>query len=404
MKMEEEMNKAAEVLGLSLDEVKTKWVEIGTQHSLGLSETDKKLQLGLFRQWFGQQRRAQQTGTKQTSGGSLVNGGFGIIIGAEDCRDMMEYQRKNLRADYQRNAESVYRDGRVALVTSNEEGFQITQWLDGEETARQKDSGWEVPDSAMEIDSKWVIPVDNRASFGSGDKNRNYGKPLPKEQWVRRIHFVGEGNGGNSRYWIISLKDDLAKNFSAETYRFCHINGIWNAERSTMYGVKNQTAIVYNDELDPNHEQYRDTTGVDVQSVIVDAMGEKICPLIELERYHQENAMKPLSERLVLTDGVVMNMRLQPNATGNRTLFIGDLNAEFDYSGDGYSSVACWIPPHVNVEFGIGSHVIVLGRTNQREVDGELTPISLNVFGIYVVDLRGQPLEDEETVDEEDWF
>jgi len=46
-----------------------------------------------------------------------------------------------------------------------------------------------------------------------------------------------------------------------------------------------------------------------------------------------------------------------------------------------------------------------MGRSNQREVDGALTSISLNTFGIMVTDQRGEaPSFDEVTVDDSDWF
>jgi len=207
--MENEITKAAEVLGLSVDEVREKVVALTTEHKLDTAnETDKLLLTGLFRQWFGQMRRAQQTGTTvQTSGSSLVNNGFGIIVGIEDCRDMMQYQRTQVEAEYRRDSESVYKQGRVALVVNTGNGHQISQWLNDEEITRNKDSDWELPDSAIQIDDKWIILVDNRPSFGSGDKNKNYGKPLPLEQWVRRVHFVGEGDSSGSQYWLLSLKN-----------------------------------------------------------------------------------------------------------------------------------------------------------------------------------------------------
>jgi len=404
--MENEITKAAEVLGLPVEEVREKVIEIAKQHNLNQEvEADMSLLTGLFRQWFGQMRRTQQTGaTVQTGGSSLVNGGFGIIAGIEDCRDMMQYQRTQIEAEYRRDAESVYRQGRIALVVNTGNGHQINQWLNDEETTRNKDADWEMPDSAIQMDDKWIIPVDNRATFGSGDKNKQYGKPLPLEQWVRRIHFIGEGDGSDSQYWVLSLKNDLAKEFKGECHRFCHVQGIWNHEHNTMYGVVNQTRITYNDEMDPNHDDYRDTTGANIQDILADALSTKLAPLIDLERYHQDTLSQPVSARLVLTDGIVTNMILKPNSTGNRTIFVSDLNADYDYDSGGYSSIACWVPPTVNLDFGIGSHVVILGRTNQREVNGEMSSVSLNVFGILVVNQRGEAPEFDESTDDGDWF
>ena len=112
-----------------------------------------------------------------------------------------------------------------------------------------------------------------------------------------------------------------------------------------------------------------------------------------------------MSQRMVVTDGIVTNMILKPNSTGNRTIFISDLSAEFDYDSEQNSSIACWVPPHINLDFGIGSNIIIMGRSNQREVDGALASVSLNTFGIMVLDQRGEvPSFDEVTVDDSDWF
>ena len=404
--MENEILKAAEVLGLSIEETREKLLDIATQNSLNPDlETDKPLLRGLFRQWFGQAKRANApTATKSNS---LVNTGFGLIIGIEECRDMMEYQRKQLQGEYQRNSDETYRQGKIAMVTETPEGYEIKQWLNDEEQSRVKDSAWTISESAIKVDDGWIIPVDNRPSFGSGDKNKNYGKPLPLEQWTRRIHFMGEVAplGITTQYWTLSLKNDMAKEFEADCFKFCHITGIWNEERNAMYGVWNQPVLQYNDSLDPNNDNYRDTTSINVQDLLGDNMADYITPLIDLERYHQNTATLPTSQRMVVTDGIVTNMILKPNSTGNRTIFISDLSAEFDYDSEQNSSIACWVPPHINLDFGIGSNIIIMGRSNQREVDGALTSVSLNTFGIMVLDQRGEaPSFDEVTADDSDWF
>tara|TARA_R110000765_G_scaffold84868_2_gene163930 strand:- start:1834 stop:3045 length:1212 start_codon:yes stop_codon:yes gene_type:complete len=403
--MENEIMKAAEVLGLSIEETREKLLEIATQNSLSPDlEADKPLLRGLFRQWFGQAKRANATPTKSNS---LVNTGFGVIIGIEDCRDMMEYQRKQLQGEYQRNSDETYRQGKVAMVTETTAGYEVKQWLNDEEKSRPKPNAWTVPESAIKVDDGWIIPVDSRPSFGSGDVNKNYGKPLPLEQWTRRIHFMGEVTPLNisTQYWTLSLKNDMAKEFNADCFRFCHVTGIWNEERNAMYGVWNQPVLQYNDDLNPNDDNYRDTTSLNVQDLLGDTMDDYITPLIDLERYHQNTATLPTSQRMVVTDGIVTNMILKPNSTGNRTIFISDLSAEFDYDSEQNSSIACWVPPHINLDFGIGSNIIIMGRSNQREVDGALTSVSLNTFGIMVIDQRGEsPSFDEVTVDDSDWF
>jgi hypothetical protein len=413
MKIEEEVNKAAEVLGQPLEEVKEQFEEIARLNELDLmNAVDKKLCLGLFRQWFGQQRRKQtrpQT-TATSNGGSLVKTGFGVVVGIEDCRDMMVWSRDQLLAQFSRSADEVYEAGKVAVVTQNDNGgYTVTQMHEGEENARPKDSDWEMPESAMEVEGRWIIPINDRKEWQSGDKNKDYGKPLPKEQWVRRVHFIGQIPGEDVKRWVISLKNDIAKKFSVEMGRFLSIDGIWNDERSAMYGVRNQTlaSIVYNDELDENNPNYRNVANIQIENLLAENFGDFMAPLFDLEKHHQENQHNTIGERMVVTEGVVTNMNMKPSKTGSRTLFITDLNADFNYEDDGYSSTPCWVPEHLDIDFGVGSHIVVIGRTSQREMDdGELSSVSINTFGIIVTDRRGNPVEydGKSEEDNDDWF
>ena len=56
----------------------------------------------------------------------------------------------------------------------------------------------------------------------------------------------------------------------------------------------------------------------------------KVTGLVNLENYHNSVQSQPAKERIVVTDGNVTNMNMNPNKTGNRTLFISDINADFD--------------------------------------------------------------------------
>ena len=158
--MENEIMKAAEVLGLSMEETREKLLDIAKQNQLNPDlDTDKPLLRGLFRQWFGQAKRQQSTPTTTTN--SLVNTGFGIIVGIEDCRDMMEYQRKQVQGEYQRNKDETYRQGKIAKITSVMAGYQISQWLNNEETTREKDNNWAIPDAAIEVeDGLFLLIID----------------------------------------------------------------------------------------------------------------------------------------------------------------------------------------------------------------------------------------------------
>ena len=152
---------------------------------------------------------------------------------------------------------------------------------------------------------------------------------------------------------------------------------------------------------------YLDDEG-NLLETIQETLGDKVSALIDLDTYHAENSHKSYAEKLVITDGNVASMKLEPNANGTRVLYLSDLNADFDYEGEGYSSVPCWVPSSIDIDYGIGSNIIVSGRTSQgTDEEGQLRPASINVLGIYVVDRHGsadvysEPVED---VSNGDWF
>ena len=82
---------------------------------------------------------------------------------------------------------------------------------------------------------------------------------------------------------------------------------------------------------------------------------------------------------------------------------MSDYNLEnvADFSWD--DSITCWTPPHIEIDFGTGSNVVVVGRTSQgTDEDGNLRPISINVTGILVTKARGGSPEEITNIDEND--
>jgi hypothetical protein len=137
-----------------------------------------------------------------------------------------------------------------------------------------------------------------------------------------------------------------------------------------------------------------DTSTVNISNLVAENMRDKVTGLINLENYHREVSSLPQKARIVVTDGNVTNMNMNPSEkTGNRTLRVSDINADFDYDNDGESSTACWVPPHVDIDFGLGSHVLIIGRTSQstNQETGQLRPVSINVCGLVVLNKRGNP-------------
>ena len=70
---------------------------------------------------------------------------------------------------------------------------------------------------------------------------------------------------------------------------------------------------------------------------------------------------------------------------------------------DGSLSTTCWIPESFDIDFGIGSEVLVVGRTSQRVIDGEADPVTINVAGMHCLSKIGLAPEISERLSEENY-
>ena len=153
-------------------------------------------------------------------------------------------------------------------------------------------------------------------------------------------------------------------------------------------------------------EKKVDASEISMQDELMQRSEGNFSPLVDLERYHSTVTNKEYNDRFVFTDGTVSSVNMTPTGNGNRILNLTDLNADFDYD-DGYSNgVTCWVPSHIDIDFGIGSQVIAVGRTSQgTDNEGNIRPVSINVSGLYVIDKRGGPSTTDSPVeDNTDWI
>ena len=402
-KVENGLKSLAGRLKIEEVEMTTKYNEIATSNGIDLGDERQQLIcLTLTKNYV----RGRLNSGKNTN--SFGNNAVGFFIGIEPARDVMEWKRRDVTNKYLKDASQALKDEIVAEVTLNEEDkYEKTQCINGE---------WEtkvlpqLPASAIVVEGGWIVPVDPIKSWASGDVNKRYAKPLPKEEWRLRAHFIGSKDGADWQYWSVQLKGEAANKFSVETYRLVHLYGIFNDERSAMYGIKNKTlpSLTYNDILDEDDERYH-SDAVDMEDMIATHMTEYVADLMELESYHEMiNQQQGL--RLVVTDGIVSSMNLQVNEkTGNRVIWIEPVDANYGFEDEDIpESTPIWVPSHVNLNFGVGSDVIVIGRTNQTQkkdsegvpIDGEYNPVSINLFGVYARIAMGTTPE--ETVLEDD--
>ena len=193
--MKNEIEKYAEKLGITVEQAQADFDNIVAQHSLDLEdENGFKIARSLFRSKFGQQvaiKKKEESGESQEfTGTTYTKTATGFFYAVEDARDWEERNRNNLKAEYQRDSTASLNAGNVAVAVQLSDGrYEVTRFANDELATKVLEK---IPDSAIAVDDdKWIIPIDSRKAWASGQANPNYGKPLPAENWSRRLFFVG---------------------------------------------------------------------------------------------------------------------------------------------------------------------------------------------------------------------
>jgi|TARA_R110002020_G_scaffold127857_2_gene286667 hypothetical protein len=400
-RVEKELNSLATRLSIEVGEMNEKYTEIGNSNNLDLEDERQQLvALTLTRNYVRGRLASNRTASK-----GFGDSGTGFFIGIEPARDVMEWKRKSVMSKYNSDSSQALNDEIVAEVTMTDAGYEKTQKKNGEWDTRIIP---QLPASAIEVnETTWVVPVDPVKSWASGDVNKNYGKPLPKEEFKLRAHFVGMKEDGDVQLWTLQLKNDQAKNFNVETFRWTTIFGLFNDERNAIYGIRGKTleSLNYIDVLDEEDPRWIDTSGDSMEDLLVEHMAEYVADLIELESYH-ELISQQQGLRLVVTDGIVTSMNLTPNErSGNRVMWVEPVDANYGFDEDDIpESTPIWVPSHLDINFGVGSDVVVVGRTNQTQkkdengmpLDGEYNPVTINLYGVYARTATGVVVEDVE--------
>lgn len=405
-----EIRKASEILEMDYDEAVTKYDSICEANSIDpKSQDDKeqKLGLSLWRQWFSSANMARKptenANDTQTFTGKddIRKKAFGFFISVFEARDLMALQATRVKNEYDRDPDTTMRLGKVAVAETSDAGYTITRFEDGEQ---QDITVKSLPENHIEVDvNQYIIPLDTM------DWSKRKGKPLPKEQFRMNGVFLGEVDGDFGLYHF-SYKGESSKDFLPNTFEHMHMTVIRNDTKPNMiYGFTTVTAetLVLNSDLSEDDGMYVDVAGHDIAASLMDAASDNYSPLVDLSRYHASLADKAYVDKYVITDGSVSAINMKPNEkTGTRRITINDLNSDFDYEGGGWAGTTCWIPSYIDIDFGIGTSVIVIGQTSQRTNDnGELDSPTINVRGMLVTENRGSTVDSYSAEEEDfDWF
>ena len=401
--MKTEIENGAKAISLSAEEAMNKFEEICSENSI---ETTNPVAKGLWRNFVANVRRTQDSGkTVEQGNDSFYKSAFGFFVSLEAPRDMMAWNRMKAKEEFLRDSDGALESGVVAVANQNALGkWIVSRYHNGaydEKTISSLPSGAEETE-----DGRFFIPLDNTAVYMNGGKNDNYGKPLPSEQMRRSGVFYGSLGTGEMQPYYFSYKNQGGIDFAPNTFEWCHFMCVLGSNGTDIYGAKTMTAdsLTMNTDMDTENDLYRNMGEFDFEQCLKDNFNSNLVPLVEMDRAHIQRQALPSKERYVVTDGTVCNMNMQPTKNGNRIINITDLNAELDYENDS-GMTTCWIPEHLTLDFGIGSTVIVVGRTSQRTTDEGVEPTTINVAGILCTVKHGSAIEISQPVEENfDWF
>jgi len=407
MKMNEEeimneVKRSASSLNMGEDEALAKYEEICAENGCKTSEMKG---LALWRQYAGQVIRQNKKPATATTSNNLAKTVFGFFVSLEAPRDTMAWNRNKAIETYNRDADEAFMNGMVAIANETDDGrWAISAMLKEEKKDKIIST---LPAGAVETDEgDTIIPLDTQENFMSGAKNKAFGKPLPKEEYKRLGIFHGfVGDETEEKTYYFSYKKAGCMEFAPPCFEWLHMTVIPSEDGSAIYGFTKTTkaSLVMNADVDPESDNYRDMSKHNYVPTIEEHFGDKVVALVDIDRRHIENQSLTGRERYIITDGTVCNMNMQPFTNGNRIINITDLTSAFDYENDG-NTTTCWVPEHINIDFGIGSKVIVVGRTSQRMGDDGPEPSTINVSGIYALEVHGSPVEYSAEDEDDDWF
>tara|TARA_R110002020_G_scaffold120162_4_gene273901 strand:- start:31 stop:1347 length:1317 start_codon:yes stop_codon:yes gene_type:complete len=431
----EEIENTAQVLEMEVSALNEKIENIMQKNDFN-RETDGQKIRACFRNWASGLRRMKQKNNvvvSNSSSGSFIKRGFGMFVGMDDIRNNMQYPRDMIKAACEHDLESVYRGGLeinsrpygISLTTKTENGYQNSYLANGEEVLRDTtiagkplDENWfnRIKDASWEFELGWATPIDLTERFQNGDKNPSYCKPLPLTDNTRKAHFIGQGPSDESpKYWPVQVRDKgdglVATNFADKVPLFepLYFTGVWNDERNVVYGTyKSLDTLSINSELPDDHDDKIALTPKALE-LIQQCMSGYSTNLVNLDAHHNNAQTKAYSDRIVVTDGMVTNMQPSPNKVGNRTIWLASLD-NYNYDANQYEDTVCWLPPHLDLDFGVGSQVLIIGRTSQRETTDEdtgettLNPVTVNVYGLLVLERKGEPTVVSVESTDDDWW
>ena len=222
-------------------------------------------------------------------------------------------------------------------------------------------------------------PLDTREVFGTGRENPGFGKPLPEHSYIRGVIGVAlRSNVKESpKVFSMTLNGLLAENCIIEMFKPIKFRAINKSEENSKQFILNGSTVT--------KFEISDTIQMPQPiDVLRKVCGDMFVPFEKIEEYHSIN--KDDFNRLALIEGDVSIISLEPSKIGSRMMILE--NMEVSMENIEAPGITCWVPKNINIDFGEGSKVIVIGKTAQgksRDDPNKLGDVMFNVLGIYAI-------------------
>jgi len=259
----------------------------------------------------------------------------GIILGAEDTRDIVAKQRKDALDFFSENPQLAISQGVV-----NENG----------------------------------TPLDTRKEWSTGKLNIGFGKPLPEHLFMRKIFGVAYKTNEEPKFFTMSINGDVC-NTTIPLMKPVRFMGIDKSQDDIVYTLNSSSFTTF--DIDEK------TECPDIKELIEKYLD--VAKISELEDYHKQN--KEDYNRVVAVEATVSSLNLEPTAFGSRIMNIEDGDDIMNLESKG---ITCWISKDINIDFAEGSKVYIIGKTSQGKLKDEIGnvtdedgDITINVMSVY---------------------
>ena len=218
-------------------------------------------------------------------------------------------------------------------------------------------------------------PLDMKKDFGTGNPNKNFGKPL-KPNWMRVLFGF---NLETKKEMTFILKGDQAVNMTIPCFKIIELTGklndktgIWNGAKSTKLTIVDETSL-----------NKAEKELLNIETLVSKHLKHLTHDVNAIEEWCTIHGNKDV----LITEADVIDIDMELNGGGSRTII---LDNDTEYGQRVFS------PEHVPIDFGEMSRVLIISSAKPGKEDYGPTMTSM---GLYAIPEYKYELEEVESAD-----